>query len=379
VQGAAKMYDLAFNQGANGKKQLALVAGGLTLLGFVTSLLGRAISGEDEEGRDKLDQVPLYKRSTSVVLSADTMGGAPIPIPYGWNAFFALGVFGADWITGKQSLATSAKRIALSAFEGLSPVGTGATDAKGFGSFLLKTFTPTAALPIAEMALNENRFGAPIAKNDSPFSMGKTPAAQQHFRGVSPISKAMTDFLTRESHGNSMKAGKIDINPAHIDFLIQSYLPGLPSDLYKGASLAIRASRGDEIKRAPWPVADRFSARIPTGNEYGQFRRAGELIETAFNEYKNTQVPGRRKEILEEFPNLLQAHGAVSTASAGIREIRSAIAKIEQRPARTEEEQAANKQRIKDLMDREEQQIKRANSRLLKLGGEVRERMLAND
>jgi len=376
VQGAQKMVDLAFNQGAEGKKKFASIAGGLTLLGFVTSLLGRAISGEDEEGRDKLDQVPLYKRSTSVVLSADTPFGAPIPIPYGWNAFFALGVFGADVLTGKQSLATSAKRIALAAFEGLSPVGTGATDAKSLSSFLAKTFTPTALLPIIDIGMNENRFGAPIAKQNSPFSMADTPRAQQHFRGVSPISKAMTDFLARESGGNQLKAGNIDINPAHIDFLIQSYLPGLPSDVYKAASMGVKAARGDEIKRSPWPLADRFSARIPTGNEYGQFMRAGKLIETAYREYANLRDPARRAEILEEFPNLGAAHTAIRATSSELRKIRSAMAELDMNDRAAED---FKKQRMKFLTEQEERVLKRANKRLLDLGGEVRERMLAND
>lgn len=373
VQGSYKLYKLATTK--EGQKQFAKIALGLTAFGFLTSMLGRALSGEDDDGIDKLDKVPVYKRATSVVLATDVPGGAPLPIPYGWNAFFATGVFMADTVLGKQPASVTAKRIAATTAEAFSPIGMGASDAKSFETFAAKFVAPTALLPGVEFLANENRFGAPIRKEQSPFDASKTPDAQQYFRGVSPISRTITDGLTSLTGGNKFKAGGIDVNPATIDFLIQSYLPGLPSDAYKGAGVAIKASQGEDVKRVPWPIADRFSARIPTGYDAGAYRRASEMVETVYQEYSKTRDQGRRQEIRQEYPRLGYAHAVIASTTQELRQVRKQISDLETRPMSDE----MRVQRKNQLMEREEAIFKRATKRLMQAGDPVREAMMANE
>jgi hypothetical protein len=373
VQGSYKLYKLATTK--QGQKQFAKVALGLTAFGFLTSLLGRAMSGEDDDGIDRLDKVPVYKRATSVVLSADSLWGAPLPIPYGWNAFFATGVFMADAVMGKQPIRVSAERIVKTTAESFSPIGMGASDAKSFETFVAKFFSPTALLPGVEFLANENRFGAPIRKEQSPFDASKTPDAQQYFRGVSPISRSITDGLTDLTDGNKYKAGGIDVNPATIDFLIQSYLPGLPSDAYKGAGVAIKASRGEDVKRVPWPIADRFSARIPAGYDAGAYRRASEMVETVYEEYNKTRDQGRRQEIRQEYPRIGYAHAVIASTTQELRSVRKQISELEDRRMPDE----VKVDRRNQLMKREEAIFKRATARLMQAGDPVREAMMANE
>jgi hypothetical protein len=373
VQGSYKLWTLM--KTPEGKKKFAGVALGLFTLGFLTSMLGRAWNGEDDDGIDRLDKVPVYKRATSVVISVDSMFGAPLPIPYGWNAFFATGVFAADTVLGKQSVKTSALRIAKTTAEAFSPIGMGASDAKSMESFLAKFVAPTPLLPAVEAALNENRFGAPIRKETNAFSAREVPDAQQYFRGVSPISRAITDGLTELTKGDKYQAGGIDINPATIDFLIQSYLPGVPSDIYKGAGVAIKSARGEDVKRTPWPIVDRFSARIPQGYDAGAYRRASELVETVYYEYSNTRDQARRAEIRAEYPRIGYAHAQIASTKQQLRDVRKQIADLEDRPLSSEEKVRRKNQ----LMEREEQIFKRAVSRLMTAGEPVRERMMANE
>lgn len=373
VQGSYKLVKLATTK--EGQKQFLKMAAAMAAFGFLTSLLGRALSGEDDDGIDKLDKVPVYKRATSVVLAADVPGGAPLPIPYGWNAFFSIGVFGADAIFGHQPVGVSASRIVKTAAEAFSPIGSGASDAKSFETFMAKFVAPTSLLPGVEFLANENRFGAPIRKEQSPFDASKTPDAQQYFRSVSPISRAITDGLTSVTGGNRYKAGGIDVNPATIDFLIQSYLPGLPSDAYKGAGAAITAASGEQVKRVPWPLLDRFSARIPTGYDAGAYRRAAEMVETVYQEYSKTRDQGRRQEIRAEYPRIGYAHAVIASTTQELRQVRKQIADLETRPMSDD----ARVQRKNQLMDREEVIFKKATKKLMEAGDPIREAMMANE
>ena len=373
VQGSYKLVKMATTK--EGQKQFLKMAAAMAAFGFLTSLLGRALSGEDDDGIDKLDKVPVYKRATSVVLAADVPGGAPLPIPYGWNAFFSIGVFGADAIFGHQPVGVSASRIVKTAAEAFSPIGSGASDAKSFETFMAKFVAPTSLLPGVEFLANENRFGAPIRKEQSPFDASKTPDAQQYFRSVSPISRAITDGLTSVTGGNRYKAGGIDVNPATIDFLIQSYLPGLPSDAYKGAGAAITAASGEQVKRVPWPLLDRFSARIPTGYDAGAYRRAAEMVETVYQEYSKTRDQGRRQEIRAEYPRIGYAHAVIASTTQELRQVRKQIADLEERRMPDDQKVARKNQ----LMEREEAIFKRATKRLMEAGEPIREAMMANE
>lgn len=373
VQGSYKLYKLATTK--EGQKQFAKIALALTAFGFLTSLLGRAVSGEDDDGIDKLDKVPVYKRATSVVVSADSVWGAPLPVPYGWNAFFATGVFMADTVLGKQPLNVTAGRIAKTTAEAFSPIGMGAMDAKSFETFVAKFVAPTVFLPGVEFAFNENRFGAPILKQQSQFDPAELPDAQKYFRGVSPISRAITDGLTSLTKGNKYNPGGIDVSPATIDFLIQSYLPGVPTDIYKGAGVAIRAAQGEDIKRAPWPIADRFSARIPTGYDAGAYRRAAEMVETVYQEYSKTRDQGRRQEIRAEYPRIGYAHAVIASTTQELRQVRKQIADLEERRMPDDQKVARKNQ----LMEREEAIFKRATKRLMEAGEPIREAMMANE
>lgn len=371
IQGTEKIWRLAKED----PRKFAAVSASMMAMGMLVSMIGRAASGEDEEGRDNIDKLPLYKRATSMVFKADAMGGAPIPVPYGWNVPYAAGVFLMDWLQGKQDMKTTVSRVAKTAVESFSPIGSGALDSKDSMTFALKFFSPTAILPVVEYIANENRFGAPIYKADSLFGKAETPDAQRYFRGVSPISRAFTEFLTKESGGNAYKAGAIDVNPATVDHIIRSYLPGMPSEAYKLASVAVRKATGERVKSEPWPLADRFSARVPDGYETGSFMRAAKLIETTYREYKEIRDDARRAEIRQEFPGIGQAHAIVSSTEYQLRGVRKQINDLEKRSMTQEEKM----ERKTQLLDREDQILSRANSRLLKVNDKIRSAMMNNE
>ena len=369
VQGSAKMVSLA----RNNPGRLTGYAFAFAGLGAMANLIARAAGDDDEAGRNDLDKVPTYKRATSLVIKPNMPGGA-IPIPYGWNAFYAFGHFMMDSILGVQPLDVTAKRIAKTAFEAYTPLGTAGLDSKSIVGTVLKGVSPTATLPIVEWVMNENRYGAPIRKEGDQFGGAVLPDSQMAFRSVSPISKSIAEGLNEVTGGNKYKAGAIDVNPAAIDFIIGSYAPGLVNEVYKGASTAARVARGEDVKNTPMPLVDRFTAKTPDGFDAGAFRRAKELIETRFNEYKN--MPELRDDIRKEVPGLMRAHAVVAATTQEIRDVRAKLAKLEKNENISEAEKV---DRLNRTRERETALYNRAVKAVMDAGPEFKQAVMAAD
>lgn len=369
VQGSAKMVSLA----RNNPGRLTGYAFAFAGLGAMANLIARAAGDDDEAGRNDLDKVPTYKRATSLVIKPNMPGGA-IPIPYGWNAFYAFGHFMMDSILGVQPLDVTAKRIAKTAFEAYTPLGTAGLDSKSMVGTVLKGVSPTATLPIVEWVMNENRYGAPIRKEGDQFGGAVLPDSQMAFRSVSPISKSIAESLNEVTGGNRYKAGAIDVNPAAIDFIIGSYAPGLVNEVYKGASMGARIARGEDVKNTPMPLVDRFTAKTPEGFDAGAFRRAKEMTETRYNEYKN--MPELRDEIRKELPGLMRAHAIVASTTQEIRDLRAKLAKIEKNESISEADKV---DRLNRTRERETALYNRAVKAVMDAGPEFKNAVMASD
>ena len=376
IQGTNKMYRLAKED----PKTFAKITGAWIAFGAAMGMLGRALNDEDEDGISEYDKVPTYKRATSIVLKTDVPGGS-IPIPYGWNAFYALGNFMMDSMMGVQPISTSAKRAAKAAFESFSPMGGAGLDSKTGLGMAFKGVTPTVALPLVEYLMNENRFGSPIYKDDSMFGAGaKTPDAYMAFDSVSPISKFLAQGLNSLTGGSRLREGAIDVNPASIDFAINAYLPGLVSETYKTASVAVKAARGEDTKPLPTPIIGRFEARVPEGYDAGAFRRAKELVDTKYKEYTETRDPKVREEIRKEYPGLGAAKAVLSSTQQEIRRLRQDLSEIENLSNASDSRKVEVRNKIKAL---EKKLYSRAVKAVMNVGTEenkpFRDVLLANE
>jgi len=356
VQGSAKLVKLA----SENPKTFSKIAMGMAAVGFISSVIGRAMGGEDEDGIDKIDKVPVFKRATTLILSPDVPGAA-IPVPYGWNAFFAAGVFMADTLwAGAQPAATSAKRIAQSAFEGFSPIGSAGLSSNSNLGTVFKGLSPTAALPLLEIMLNENRFGAPIVKEAGLFGGGKRPNAEMAFDSASPISAGIFKGLNRATGGDYVNPGAIDVNPGIVDHLISSYIPGLVSESYKFASWATKSALGYDTKSASIPLVDRLTAKVPESYDFGMYRRAKEYVATKYDDFKLN--PERRDKILADFPGLGGAKGVLDTTDSRIQDLREYRKNVERDESMSREDKV---KMINEARAREKEIVTRAVRTLL--------------
>jgi hypothetical protein len=340
VQGTAQIAKLARDNPAS----FSAVAAGLFSVGFLSSMLGR-MQGDDEDdekararkaaGLSKLDELPDYKRATSIILFPDTRGGS-IPIAYGWNAFFAAGVFAADSIYGNVPASLSIKRTIQATFEAFSPVGGGGFDFTKVGADpggqVLNLVMPTVLAPMSQWYTNTNRFGGPIYP-DSQFSgsSGKSDVTKA-FSSVNPVSRWLTENLQEVTGGNRMNKEGIDINPALVDHLVQSYVPGLMTETYKGVGVAIRKARGEEIARDKEPLFDRFSAYPMESFTSSAFRRVQEKVDGVYEELSKTSSSNpRRQDILDAHPQIGLMKTVVDQAGKELRTIRKDVRDAEER------------------------------------------------
>jgi hypothetical protein len=370
VQGSNKLYRLA----RDNPKAVGKIALGMAVTGFIANIIARALGGEDEDGIDKLDKVPVFKRATSIVIWPD-MPGAAIPIPYGWNAFYAAGHFMADTLwAGTQSASTTIKRIAGAAFESFSPLGGSMMDASDPLIGVLKAATPTVLSPIVDLAFNESRFGAPIRKEEAMFGGGKRADAYMNFDSASPISTAVFRGLNKLTGGDKVNSGAIDINPATMDYLVNGYLPGLAAETYKFASWSIKTAQGYDTKDAALPIIDRLTAKVPEGYNFGMLRRAETLIKTKVDDFEINKE--RRAEILKEYPGLGAAKSILGAAEYQLSLQRKFRNDLDNQENISDERKV---QLYNQSREREKQVVAITVKRILETNPNMRKELLAND
>ena len=354
IQGTYRLFQ-DYSRGEKGIAKLlpsnrfATVMGGWMMLGMLGNFFARGLGGEDDEleGVDKLDQIPHHKRSTSFIIAPDVPGMA-MPVGYGINVFFTMGHYLPDIFTGKASADQVAGKVLKTAFDAFAPIGSGA-ESKTVAGTIMKTITPSIAVPIVELSMNENRFGAPIFKEQSPFSDVKESNAYMHFDSASPISRALMHGLNTATGGTRYKSGLIDVNPAAVDALIGSYLPGLINEAYKGAGLAVRVAQGEDTKRAPIPLVDRLTARVPESWDAGAIRRAKEVVDTAYKEMTAPETTKeRRQEIRSQYPGIGAAKAVLAGTDQQIKQIRQQLQAYERDPRKSDDQKVEFRNKMKE-------------------------------
>jgi len=319
------------------------VAAGWITMGMIGSMIADAFGDDDEEERKKglraIDKVPDYKRATSITFLPDTYFGS-IPVAYGWNVFSTMGQYAYDTAMGYRSAASSAGKVVKAAFDAFAPIGSG-VESKSFLGQVGKTLLPSPTVPLLELGLNENRFGAPIAKGESDFSDIKESDAYKHFDSVNPISKSLMHFLAEATSGGKnprYNESLIDVNPATVDYLINSYLPGLISSMYQGAGKALNAAAGRDTKDQDLPVLGRFKAKIDEDSfNAGAYRRVKEEVNTSYKEYMAPETSeARKREILKAHPRIGEMQAMFSGIEQQMKQMSKNLEAIERDPNRSD-------------------------------------------
>jgi len=300
--------------------------------------------------------IPNYKQNTSLTLMPD-VPGMSIPLAYGWNVFFALGKYVYKATHDQMPVSTAALRTLQAAFDAWSPIGSG-SESKTLVNFVGKTLTPSFALPVVEFMANENRFGAPIYKDQNSNSNVEEANAYMHFNSVNPISKwAMQRFAEVGAGGKNARysPGPIDVNPAMVDHFINSYLPGMLAATYNTAGITVTKAQGYTVdKETKVPFVDRFTAKAdPVKFDAAADRRVRIKVDTLWKAWSAPDTTLEEKEAIEkEYPQLGYLKDVTNSTDAAIKRNRQALAVWERVPGISEEAKVQRRNEILEIEKR---------------------------
>ena len=200
-----------------GKVGSGKLIGGILAASFLVALFNRLIDDDEDEEMPDYDTITSFKRDTNLLLplpgnipgledktGRDT-GYFGIPVPLGYNVFWALGQTTADFFakyfmdrggSGAMDFFTRNMDATMNAF---NPIG---------GASLATALVPSAGKPIVEMYANKNFMGTEIRKSDVPYEAPK-PAHMMDQKRTQELWTDFSRFINKALGGNDEIKGSI--------------------------------------------------------------------------------------------------------------------------------------------------------------------------
>ena len=281
VQSLTNFGRLAKN---NPKKFTAMIASTMAA-GFIipmANILVMAAMGDDDD-KDAYFNLPEWVRRNNLVFYIPGTEGRflTIPLPIEMRVFYGLGELFLSYAYGRETGNVGLE--IMKSVSDLSPVDLTGHGGEGFISFALNLI-PSFAAPLFEIAANKDYFGSPIYK-DTDYNK-EFPEWTKAYGGTNKTLVKMAEYLNQLTGGDKYKKGWLNINPAIVEHLFDSYFGGLGKTINQvGKSIAsvwypeLRESRN-------YPVINRFYSKV---DEKSGFRSANERFYKYMDEFKETQ------------------------------------------------------------------------------------------
>ena len=268
LQGSVRVA-YAYLQNPRAAARLAAFSLLYTAAGFLNTML----NPDDPD-----DEVYLsdYTRMTNL-----TLGNWRVPMPHYFRMFFALGVQAALAWQGRKPWEQAVTDTVQFIAGDLLPGALNLTEGFHFNSTTgrigydmeqqLRAMMPTVVSPIADVGLNMNFMGLPIARE--PFlstDEGKFSAVNMYNSRTAAPFRYLSDAILEITGGSPdlrYKAGGLDVNPSYIEHIVSGYTPGLVKDIVSLAAMTLPGS-GNSLDWAHIPVAGRFYSRRDPESAY---------------------------------------------------------------------------------------------------------------
>jgi hypothetical protein len=240
----------------SGPKGRNIIAGGIGL-GIVQALLLLAAGFDD-------DDPPEFVKEKAFVIP--TGGGKYFvmypPYPPGFSMLPGIGrmlteafLIKSKAMKSNESASDKIFNILPMMFDSVNPLGIGAT---------WQQLMPTPLDPMANILMNKDAFGRPIARTDRPGE--ETPGYERSRDNASAISKGIAYFLNWSSSpfGTLHTKGKISPTADQLDYLAEQYFGGVFREMVKAGESVGAAVRGEEQPMYRVPVAGKFFGETKT-------------------------------------------------------------------------------------------------------------------
>lgn len=216
------------NFGRQAKRHPAKAFTGLAAA-FILGALIVELGGDDDDDKNAYYNLPEYVRRSNIMFRAgDSWISIPLPVEY--RAVYGLGELMTSTLKGKENLTDGemANQIASQVSQ-ILPL-----DLMNDGG--LMGLVPSAVKPFAEVMANESWTGLPIYK-DTPWNKDM-PDWTKAYKSANKEMVGFAEMLNDISGGDEYTKGKIDINPAAIQHILEGYFGGVATTIDRLAQTA---------------------------------------------------------------------------------------------------------------------------------------------
>lgn len=267
-------------------------AAALFTFGYVIPLLARMAGDGDDDDENAYYNLPEYVRRSNVCFKAGEQW-VTIPLPIEYRAIYGMGELASGVISGNerysddelahQMMAQVSQLLPLDMLEG------------GGG---LSPLIPSAVKPFTEAyIMNRGWTGLPVYK-ETAFNKND-PEWTKAYRSADQHLVEFAKWMNEVSGGDDFKKGKIDINPAKIEYVLNGTFGGLvsfPSKINKSME-TLSGKREFEWRNMPLvnrvvKSGDERTANRKLQNEYYKYRDEAEDTRRLYRKYENAVDDG---------------------------------------------------------------------------------------
>lgn len=221
------------------------ITGGIVLAGFALQFLAYATGGEDDTGEPYIDGIPDFIRERNMIIMYPGTEGKfqKIPMPYGYNLFYNVGVGmaraahalynGRKYEPGRE--AVKLVTMALNSFNPLQ------------AATVTQALSPTVLDPFVMVGENKNWAGMDLMPKESPFGPGKADAYRA-WKSTSGVAKSISQGLHRLTGGKGEydNTAGIDVSPEVLELMYETFTGSAGRFLKDIVVTPIQAITGDE-------------------------------------------------------------------------------------------------------------------------------------
>ena len=278
------------------KKAIAGAAA-MFLLGALMASIGGGYGDDDKDDKDDKNDyfnLPEYVRRSNVVFRLPGMDKSWIsmPLPVEYRAMYGMGELMVSAMSGKEHYTAGelAHQMASQVSQML-PIDI----MEGSGGF--KAFVPSAIKPIAEVIGNESWTGMPIYK-DTPFNKDM-PEWTKAYKSANKYLVGLSKALNETTGGDAYTSGKIDINPAQVEYLLNGIFGGVSSTIDRLTKMGETVIGDREYDPRSFLLLNRLvkngderTEYRAVNNEYFRIKEESEKLRTRLNHYENDTADG---------------------------------------------------------------------------------------
>ncbi len=256
------------------------ILGGIAVGSLALAQMNRMIAGEDDDGENFYDKVPKWVKENNLVIMKPNGKFFKIPLPYGYNIFYSVGQAVDNAVHNPGSVMESASMVAGTVANSFNPLGATST--------LLQTLVPSQFRWLADLGLNKNFFGSPIAK-EQKFGPKKAKA-ETYFKSSTQGSRMVAQSLNELTGGSKYKSGLLDVSPDAIDYVLEYLSGGAGRSVIQALEFADKVATNKPIPTRRIPFVRRVAGEVHEFQNTQKFYERYDEIQKVKAEYKDLKA-----------------------------------------------------------------------------------------